>query len=302
MSRTGPGWVLLLLLLGAAPFAAPAAASVGAKTSFSPEPFVAFGVHEIPSSDADSNAAIRGRLHDIEAGFGAFPVGGGELAVGIGYRYTRFEYDGIASRDRDLHRLALPLVWRRESAQSAISAVELALQPTIATSSNVFQKFWDRGSRDDVYLSGRLAVEIPGGSWTWHLGASADRLWGNSHVYPVVGGERRFGERWHARLVLPFPALEYRLGSRQRLSLAAEPAGYRWRVVSDDFSADFDYRLRALRTTASWEFQAYRRWAVTLSAGFETGREHRFADNNLEAVDIDVDAGWVYGLRLEWTR
>ena len=282
--------------------AAPANASVAAERSFTPERYVAFGIQEMPSSDAGTEAAVHGRLHDIEAGFGAFEFGHGKLAVGLDYRYTRFEYDGIASRDRDLHRLAIPLVWRGESAESRLSAIEFALTPTIATSSNVFQKFWDRGSREDIYLGGRLAVELPAGPWTWHLGAAADRLWGSSSVYPIVGGERRFGKRWHARLVLPFPEVEYRLSHRHGLALAAEPAGYRWHVVSDDFTADFDYRLRAFRTTASWEFKAYRRWAVSLSAGFETGREHRFADDMLEAVDVAVDDGWVYGLRLEWTR
>jgi len=293
---------LRVLLLGTLlSVAVPVSKVTGAERSFIPERFIALGIHEMPASDASGGVTIRGRQHDIEAGFGAVEFSGGELAVGLGYRYTRFEYEGLASRDRDLHQLALPLVWRRESGGSGISAIEVALEPTIATSSNVFQKFWDRGSREDVYLGGRLAVELPAGAWTWHLGAAADRLWGNSRVYPIVGGERRFGERWHARLVLPFPALEFRLGNRQRLTLAAEPSGYRWRVVSDDFSADFDYRLRALRTTASWEFEAHRRWTVSFSAGFETGREHRFADDDLTAVDLDVDSGWVYGLKLRWT-
>ena len=281
---------------------AQAGTASAAEWSFTPERFITFGIQQMPSSGAGSNATLRCRLYDMGAGFGAVGVAGGELAVGLGYRYTRFEYEGIASRDRDLHRLSLPLVWRRKPVESAVSAIELALVPTIATSSNVFQKFWDRGSHEDVYLSGRLAVELPAGAWTWHLGAAADRLWGASRVYPIVGGERRFGERWHARLVLPFPELRYRLGNRQRLALVAEPAGYRWRVVSDDFSADFDYRLRAFRTTASWELEAHRRWTVTLSAGFETGREHRFADDDLQAVDLDVDSGWVYGLELQWTQ
>ncbi len=280
----------------------PGVAAAAAERLFSVDRFLAVGIQEMPASDADGGTTVRGRLHDIEAGFGAVEFSGGELAVGVDYRYTRFEYEGIASRDRDLHTLAVPLVWRRESAESALSAVELALVPTIATSSNVFQKFWDRGSREDVYLSGRLAVELPAGSWTWHLGAAADRLWGDSRVYPIVGGERRFGERWHARLVLPFPELRFHLGSRQRLALAAEPSGYRWRVVSDDFSAHFDYRLRAFRTTASWELEAHRQWTVALSAGFETGRDHRFADDNLTAVGLDVDGGWVFGLKLRWAQ
>ncbi len=279
---------LLLAGPGAAALAGPPPA-----TAFTAERFVMIGVCESPASDIAGGAALRGRQQWLRAGFGTVGLGGGELAVGLDYAYDRFEYDGIASRDRDLHRLSLPLVWRR---QHGGSALEVALVPGVATSSNVFKDLWSDGGGDDFYLSGRVTASRTAGRWTWHLGAAADRAFGVSALYPLIGVERRFGERWHLRLVLPEPVLTYRAGARHELALSAYPAGQRWHVVSDDFTADFAYRLRTFRTEASWRMRLTRRFSVAASAAYDTNRRHEFADDALTAVDIGPDDGWTYGL------
>ncbi|MEO0996938.1 MAG: hypothetical protein AAFX58_05430 [Pseudomonadota bacterium] len=263
-------------------------------TTFTPERFVMLGVYESPTSDVGGNGvALRGRQQRLRAGFGVTRLGGGDLAIGLDYAYDRFEYDGIASRDRDLHRLSLPLVWRRESGASAL---EFALVPSAATSSNVFKNLWSDGGRDDFYLTGRVTASRTAGRWAWHIGAAADRAFGASALYPLVGAERHFGERWHLRLLLPEPALIYSAGDRHEVTLRAYPAGQRWHVVSDDFAADFDYRLRTFRTEAAWRLKLTRRFSVEASAAYDTGRRHEFADDALTTVDVTPDDGWTYGL------
>jgi hypothetical protein len=114
----------------------------------------------------------------------SMPAGEGELRWALDYAYQRYEYQGLASRNRDLHRLELPLSWHTDAAY----AWAIELRPIVASSSNVFKDLWSRGGSDDLMLHGRLTrVHAPAGEgWGWRLGAARDDAFGQERTYPVV--------------------------------------------------------------------------------------------------------------------
>lgn len=228
----------------------------------------------------------------------SLPAGAGEFRWALDYAYQRYEYTGLASRNRDLHRLELPLTWRGDAALSWT----LELRPVIATSSNVFKDLWSRGGADDFMWHGRaLAGRAPGGpGWGWHLGLARDDAFGREAVYPVAALLR---QHQGVTMELGWPVTRALLEVGRGVELGGEvaPAGAKWHVVSDERDgASFDYEIRAWRAGAVLHWQSAGGLVLTSRAGLEFERRHRLEDDTgafvnravQEAAYLEVSAGY----------
>lgn len=217
---------------------------------------------------------------------------------GLDYAYQRYEYQGLASRNRDLHRLAVPLGWQVDGPLPW----SVELRPVIATSSNVFKDFLSRGSADDFMWHGRAAIERPprGREWGWRLGVARDDGFGREAVYPVAALLRRYGGMF---MELGWPVTRAMLQAGRGVELGGEiaPAGGRWHVVSDERDgARFDYEVRAWRAGAIARWRADRGFLLAARAGLEFDRRHRLEDDTGatvqravgEAMYVTVSAGY----------
>ncbi len=207
-----------------------------------------------------------------------------DFRFGADYVYTRYEYDGLSTRDRDLHRLRLPLQWRAHD-----DSWRLVLSPVIAASSNVFKDLFERGSGDDFDLHGRWQYQ----RWAtpargWRVALVRDDAFGEPRLYPAVALLLR-GERIGAELGWPVTRLDWRAVERLTLGFAIAPAGVRWHVVSDERGgAEFDYRARAWRgaLTAAWSPRTWMR--LSAQAGIEFDRRYDFEDDTGARIDRDA--------------
>ena len=232
---------------------------------------------------------------------GCFLSGGGSgyrFDLGMDYVYTRHEYDGVAGRDRDLHRLQFPLALRRQGRGWRVDAL---LAPGVATSSNVFKDLGSRGTEADFLLTGRVELRLGRGPRSaWLLGVSHDRSLGETRTLPVAGLEYRPSVALGLWLAWPDPALEMALSPRQSLVLDAFPAGQRWHVVSDELGEAFDYRLEGWRVRATWSYRLAGGVVLDLGLAREFGREHGFTDDTGRRIDAGADAGYrvMLGIRI----
>ncbi len=216
-----------------------------------------------------------------------------QLAFGFNYQYTRYDYAGISSRDRDLHRLQLPvrLTYKRDDGQ-----INAYLAPGIATSSNVFKDFLNRGSTDDWYFSGAVEAQIGQTERQWLFGAAYDRTFGKSRMYPILGLKLSPRNDIDVRLAFPVSGLTWRYSDRSTLTGRVMPAGFAWRVVTDDFASEFDYRVEGLRTQIHWTQRVYRRFSIDLSAAFETDRKHDLVDGLGDRVIGYPQDEWLFAI------
>lgn len=263
-------------------------------------PSTALGYAVQPAGDMllPPGAEVATRESTLSACFLSVDGSRSALDLGMDYAYVRHEYDGVAGRDRDLHRLQLPLTARRQGEGWRVDAL---LAPGVATSSNVFRELGSRATGEDFLLTGRIELRLRRGPRSaWLLGAAHDRSLGESRTLPVVGLEYRPSAALGLRLAWPDPSLQVAVSERQSVVLDVFPAGQRWHVVSDELGETFDYRLEGWRARATWSYRLTDGLAVDVGVAREFGREHGFVDDTAEPIDAGVDAGYVFtlGIRL----
>ena len=229
------------------------------------------------------------REHQLGACLARLDRGPVTLGVGFDYQYTRYPYEGIASRNRDLHRVQFPVevTWQGTNARYG-----LEVAPGIATSSNAIKDPFRRLSRPDAVTTGRLLRYSSGaGPVSWVLGVAHDRRFGDPVTYPLAGVvlRRDSAVTWH--LVLPEPSVQWQIRQRTVVSLAAFPAGSTWHVYADDFASTFRYRLRAFRGELTLSQQLWRSVRLDATLGWETARQHRFSASPLDPIRADADSG-----------
>ena len=212
--------------------------------------------------------------------------------IALAYDYTRYAYQGVASRHRDLHRLVVPIGWRTRGGPWR---VEVA--PLVATSSNVFKDLVDRGSRSDFDVHGRLVHEMAVDRGAgWRIGLQRDAAFGRPKVYPTAAMTWRAAD-WHAELGWPSSRINWRPHEGVTLGAAVYPDGGQWHVISDERDgAAFGYRARTWRAalTAGWTpLQSVR---IDLQAGVAFRRHHRFEDDDGTLVDRRAASGRYWGL------
>lgn len=277
----------LLLLLAAAP---PGVAG-------QPESAAFFRATRLVASAEDSGtgtgARIRTRETGFTAGFGSRPLAGGDLGVGLDYRYTRYELDGLDTRDWDLHWLRVPLEWQRASGGHRLIA---SLAPGVASSSNRFKEP-GQYTRDDFDVAAQLLAirrSSPGLSWT--AGLAFDRRFGRARLYPVGGAIIEPGGAWMLRLVVPDPEIVFVQSPRLRWFASLAPAGHRWHAISEAAGRDFEFETRAWRAAVGGEVELQDWLSIRLFAGREFHRRYMLVDNAGSSVVAEAADGSFAGL------
>ena len=233
------------------------------------------------------DARLSGTEYRVAIRGASLPAGELEFRWVLDYAYQRYEYSGLASRNRDLHRVELPLSWHGDAAVSWT----VELRPVVASSSNVFKDLWSRGSSDDFMWHGRaLLGRTPvGPGWGWHLGGARDDAFGRERVYPVVALLR---QHEGVRMELGWPVSRAMREAGRGIEAGGElaPAGARWHVVSDERDgASFDYEVRAWRASGILRWRAAGGLVLTTRLGLEFDRRHRLEDDMGATVTRAVD-------------
>ena len=261
-------------------------------------PFLSVSITRQPAADFSATAAaasVRTKENQVSAGFTRFDAGEGTLDLGVDYQYTRYVYDGIDGRNRDLHRFQFPLTYRNTHSGWEIDS---SVAPGISTSSNVLKEFFDAISSDDLFATARFEARRGAPSRNWVLGVAYDRRFGEPRVYPIAGIEFSPGDALDLRLAFPDSAFRYRWSDRQSLSGRVFPAGHQWHVMTDDFSAGFDYRVEGFRAQLGWSIRLWKTITLDISGGYEFGRRHYLTDDRGVRVESGVDDQWVVLLGL----
>ena len=264
-------------------------------------PFISGAYAVLPEADfgsAPTGSTVETKENQLVAGFARFGVGKLDLDVGLDYQYTRYVYENIEGRDRDLHRLQIPLGFDYSAPAWALTGFVAA---GVATSSNIFQDLFDRGSSDDLIVTGRIEASAPRDRRLGWLGGLAyDRAFGEDKAYPVIGLFYQPDERLSLRLAFPDPAIKFSPNDRHVLRFRLFPSGSEWHVVSDRLDEDFDYQVEAIRLQGAWSFRFCRSGWVDLSLGYEFDRHHRFVDDTGRQIDSTVDDQFLLMLGLRW--
>lgn len=258
----------------------------------------AIELHHVSLAEADfGDARLAAREFGLRLRSREFAFAHGRLELGADYTYTHYDYTGLPTRNRDLHRVQLPLTWTGGTDLQA----RVSLAPTVATSSNVFQDLFARGNSDDLALYGHIGIErAPVQGWGWRAGAAYDDAFGDPRVYPVLALLRR-NERLAIELGWPRTRVGWQAQPRLRLGLDIAPAGGRWHVVSDERGgAQFHYTTEAWRTALSAQWTFAPRWYLDAQAGVEFDRHHDFEDDTGARIDRDVDSTGLFGLELRY--
>lgn len=286
------------LAVAATPPAVSAGVGAAAHDAAADCPSAAAGYTRLPAAGLSSPAVAEVVTKDyrLAACLLAADRGRTRFSFGMDYAYTRHEYAGVAGRDRDLHRLQLPIGFRLDADGRRIDAF---VAPGVATSSNVFKDLGGRYSGDDFLLTGRVEARLRRGPRSaWLLGLAHDRSFGEGRTWPVAGIEFHPDASLGLRLAWPDPALSLALSDRQSVLVEVFPAGQRWRVVSDELGESFDYRLEAWRARATWSMRVAGSLVLDVGVGREFGREHGFTDDTGLRIDAEVDDGWLVGIGL----
>ncbi|MGE0800367.1 MAG: hypothetical protein AB7G13_27145 [Lautropia sp.] len=259
----------------------PTTASAGISTSFLSGSDAAFG-----------SAAIRERRTGASLRLSEWAGGRHAIGVAAVYDYTRFVYHGLATRNRDLHRLAVPVRWRELD-----SGWQIELAPVIASSSNVFKDLPGRGSRRDIDLYGRAEYRIdPDHGSGWRVALHRDAASGDPRIYPAAALTWR-DPRWRAALGWPSSWVEWRPGASVALGAAVFPDGGHWHVVSDERGgASFDYRVRTWRALLSAGWSPWQPLRLDLQAGIAFHRRHTFEDDTGAPIDRRAASARFWGL------
>ncbi len=249
-------------------------------------PFLAASYLGAPAADlaaAQPRATVNTTEAQLTAGLHRF--GAGDLRIGFDYQYTRYEYAQINGRNRDLHRVQLPLSFTGQGGAWEIDGV---VAPGVSTSSNVIKDPFNELSSDDLNARIRVEGRRKGPGVTWVTGLAYDAAFGNPQGYPLLGIELQPGDRLQARIAFPDTALSFAATDRHRFSVRLFPAGHQWHVVSDQLGDDFDYRIQAVRTQLSWSMRWRPGMTLDVSLGYEFGRHHLFIDDLGQRVDTDA--------------
>ncbi len=255
----------------------------------------AIELSHVTLADADfgSDAELGGREDGLLLRTPNFDVAGGSFAVAADYTYTHYDYSGLATRDRDLHRLELPLTWTGASTTHA----RIAVIPTAAASSNVFKDLFSRGGSDDYSLYANASIErLPSGGWGWRAGAAYDDSFGDKRAYPVLA-LLHDGDEVTLELGWPRTRIDWHVHPSVDLGLDVAPAGGRWHVVSDERDgAEFFYITKAWRAQLLAQWAITPHWQLDAIVGYEFDRSHEFEDDNGLRIDEDVDSTVLYGV------
>jgi hypothetical protein len=255
----------------------------------------------LPASELEAvpaGSTLKTKENQLVAGFTEFELSHWHFDIGLDYQYTRYVYEQVESRDRDLHRLQFPLGFSRKADTWRLAGY---VAPGVATSSNVLKDIFDEWSSDDLLVTARFEVSVPRGErFNWLWGAAWDRSFGDEEPYPIFGLTYRPSQTLTLRLAFPDPAVRFEPNERHRLSLALYPAGFEWHVVTDDFDDEYTHRVEAFRLQGVWSYRFVRSAWLDLSLGYEFDRQHRLEDARGGVIDSAIEDQVVFMVGLRW--
>lgn len=248
---------------------------------------------KVGSADLGGDVRISERQTGLRAWSPAFAFDRFDFQASADYAYTRYAFEGLETRARDLHHLHVPLRWRADDERWLV-----VVTPVVATSSNVFKDFLNRGGRDDLDLHLRLETQRwSGPGLGWRVALVRDTAFGSPRVYPAAALLWR-SRRVQGELGLPSSRIDWQARDRLKLGAALFPAGNSWHVVSDERDgAQFDYRARAWRAALTADWRPWRWLRASAQAGLEFRRHYEFEDDT--GASISRDAGSAGYFRLE---
>ncbi len=295
MAKRCPGRFPILLgvaigFIAAAPLSSAVAAEAGAK-------YFAINASRLPTADLPPDATVSTEDTPIAVAFARFSAGAATIDLGFDWQHTRYEFEGIDSRNRDLHRVQFP-IWI--AAPMGKWQLQSVVAPSIFTSSNVLGDFFNRGSSDDLAVTARVELRGSSAHRPWVIGVAHDRSLGKSETYPVLGFAYEAGDDLALRLTWPDPGLRVRLAERQYGSFRLFPAGSQWHVRTDDFTREFDYRFEAWRSQFNWNVGFANNLSLDLSLGYEFGRSPHFTDRLGARINRDADDQWLFAVGFRW--
>lgn len=217
---------------------------------------------------------------------GTFKTDSLVLRPALDYQYTRFEFRDVASRNRDLHRVQLPL---RATRVGESWHTDAFIAVGISASSNVVKDVFNRGSSADLLFTARTEFTRRDGRLPLIVGAAYDRSFGRPRLSPVFGVELQPRRDLQLRLAYPDSELRYEVSTSSTLLARIYPAGHRWRVTTDDFADEFDYRAEEVRFELTWSLAIAGPLTIDLTAGYAFDRRHAFDDRQGSRIDTNID-------------
>lgn len=265
-----------------------------------PLPGVSLSFMQVDSAGFPAQpTTLRSRVQGASVGLEVLARETWALHAGLAYAYTRHEYVAVSSRNRDLHRVAMPLTVHAASPTGGRH--EFTLAPVVATSSNVFKDLLQQGRSEDWQWHGAWRWQAPNETgWRWQFGLARNDALGRLAWLPEAGASLRTGD-WHMSLVLPHPRLRYQPRPELAFEVSAQPAGGQWQVRSDEQAGRrFEYRVREWETGVAVHWQPSGSLAISAEIGALLHRRHRFIDD--AGVVQRRDAGNAGFVRLTLTR
>ena len=260
-------------------------------------PFLTASYAILPESDFEPSgegSTVDTKETHAAVRFANFAVQNLNFDIGLDYQYTRYEYQNIDGRNRDLHRLQIPFGLASEFSEWKINAF---IAPGVATSSNVMKDLFDEGSSDDYFFTGRVeGLRSTNSRLSWLAGIAYDRAFGEPEVYPLAGIRYRFLNDLLVQIAFPDSKLRWEPSERQTLIARLYPAGQQWHVLSDELGTDFKYHVEAIRADLWWSYRWWREVFLDLSVGYEFNRSHEFTDDLGAGIDLDVEDSMVLAI------
>ena len=255
-------------------------------------------IHHLSVAGADfGDATIRERQSGLRGWSREYAFDRVAFRFAATYAYTRYEFDGLDSRDRDLHSVHVPLQWRTHDGRWFV-----VLTPVIATSSNVFKDLVNRGTSDDYDLYARAEYRAPAGNGAigWRAAVVRDAAFGRPQPYPELALLWNDG-RFEADVGLPRARLDWKARDDLALGVAVAPAGAQWHVVSDERGgAEFDFRARAWRGGLHAAWRPWRFLRINGQIGIEFARNYAFEDDAGAVVGRDAASAPYWRIDLAW--
>ncbi len=115
-------------------------------------------------------------------------------------------------------------------------------------------------------------------------------------MYPILGLGISPRDNVKLRLAYPVSGIAWDYSDRRTLTARVFPAGFEWRVVTDDFGSDFDYRVEGIRTQLNWTQRVFERWSIDLSAAYETDRRHELVDDLGARITSHPQNEWIFAV------
>lgn len=262
-------------------------------------PFLAASYTAVPESNfefPEHGSDVQEKEYRLVLGLLDFDAREFGIDIGTDYQYTRYEYTAIDGRNRDLHRLQVPLGFHYRSETWQLDGF---LAPGVSTSSNIMKDLLDDASSDDIIVTARVEARVPTREqFGWLAGVAYDRAFGAAAPYPVLGVLYEPVDELQFRLAFPDPELRYSPSVRQHWSARLFPAGHEWHVFSEELGDDFDYEVEAWRARATWSWGFGQFIWIDLSAGYEFNRRHEFVDDRGRPINADVDDQFFAGFGL----